>query len=305
MSDYSAMPGEPFPEEIMVHRAKLNTLCSTCFKADVNAKRCEGVSELYNMRKFKVNTVLIYCLQCKLAWYCSKEVSMPRTILQVLSFTFSRSVKRRTGKPASTSIRRLILEKARPNHKLSCAEVEDRGRAARRINSLMTNPLLLLYIQIMLALEFDMVNHPEATRKPLKAHMNVIIEPTTLDALAGLLDGKRSHKKMPGMVQLTRLTSPPSDGVDEPLTDWRDRFWRDSRKQIDAQGYSDARLGLLEVAADNARSGTCFSVHVPELVLDAIRKQETIHIPIMKGSFLALPTTVHECMECVWDSLSP
>ncbi len=163
----------------------------------------------------------------------------------------------------------------------------------------MTNPLLQVYIQIMLALEFDMANHPESMREPFTAHMNVITEPTTLDALAGLLDGQRSQKKMPGMVQLTRLTSPPPDEVDEPLTDWRDRFWRDSRKQIDAQGFSGSRVGLLEIADDNALSGRCFSVHVPEVVLDAIRKQETIPIPILKGSFLTQPTSLYECMECV------
>ncbi len=85
------MPGEPIPAEIIVQRAKVNTLCSACFKTDVNAKRCEGVSGLDNMRTFKVDNTPTHFTQCKLAWYCSKEVSPSTLWLQVSSFTFSLS----------------------------------------------------------------------------------------------------------------------------------------------------------------------------------------------------------------------
>ncbi|KJA13645.1 hypothetical protein HYPSUDRAFT_209371 [Hypholoma sublateritium FD-334 SS-4] len=217
-------------------------MCSTCFKADINLKRCEG---------------------CKAYWYCSRECQ----------------------------------KKSWPDHKFTCEEVEGSGRVERRIRSLMSNPLLGLYIQITLALEFDMVNHPEDSREPFEAQIEVVIEPTTLSALASLLDGQRPQKKMQGMLQLTQLISPLSVGVNEAMTHSRNEVWRSAREKMDARGHPNVRVGLLDIATDGTHSATCFPVHVSERILHAIRNQHRVRVPIMEHGFLAVPTTVHKCME--------
>ncbi|KAF8194136.1 hypothetical protein BJ912DRAFT_190914 [Pholiota molesta] len=90
-----------------------------------------------------------------------------------------------------------------------CRETE--SGMTKLLENLMGNKRLYVLLQIMLILEFDMLNNPKLFREPFMARIDVAMEPVSWrPAFTNKIQGR--CEEMEGMLQLTNLISPRSGG---------------------------------------------------------------------------------------------
>jgi hypothetical protein len=155
----------------------------------------------------------------------------------------------------------------------------------------MSNSLLHVLLEIMFILEFDVLNNPNLIREPFVARIDIAMEPVKLEDLRSLIECKDTPKTMEGMLQFTNIMS---GGLDTPL---KRNVWEMARRGVDATGYAESPLGIVEFCNDLVQS-TTIPVFISPYALDVVRDNPPVQIPT-GGEYISKPMSVDTCMECV------
>jgi hypothetical protein len=170
------------------------------------------------------------------------------------------------------------------------------------LENLMGNKRLYVLLQIMLILEFDMLNNPKLFREPFMARIDVAMEPVKLKDLRSLIKSKDVAKNMEGMLQLTNLISPRSGGSNLPLTPMRQELWNKIRQGEDAAGNYNSRVGLVEFVNNSVQS-TTVTVFISPIALRLVEDKSPALIQAAGNVCITKPMSVYTCMEYVSISL--
>lgn len=187
-----------------------------------------------------------------------------------------------------------FIRELRRQHKQSCHEVEGSG-CLKFFQGLLSNSIILLYLQCSLAFEFDLVQNPIVDR-PFFARVDIGLEPSSLKTFFDLFQGKDPHlDKIEGMVQINALTQKPSDGAVHPqLMDQ----WRLSRKIAAEDGLASSPIGLVDFAMVNStQRGLTASMIIPPLALQMAREAEPFsRSSVLRGKW-QVPMNAATCIE--------
>jgi hypothetical protein len=162
----------------------------------------------------------------------------------------------------------------------------------------MANTLLRCLLQVVLVLEFDILNNSNLIREPFVARIDFAMEPVELEDLHSLIESKDDPKATQGMFQLTNLMSARSGGIIPPLTPMRRNIWDVARQKVDAAGHADYPIGLVEFV-NNSIQSTTVSVYISTDALNMVRVNPPVQIPTGGDSYILKPMSAYTCMECV------
>ncbi|KAF8959839.1 hypothetical protein BDZ97DRAFT_1373473 [Flammula alnicola] len=133
-------------------------------------------------------------IQCRLAFYCSRDMGRRAAFL----FVFSRSC---------------------------CLLFSDRKRIGKSRNR---RAKRLYYEIVLIALEFKLIDDPSLTT-PFIARVDITIEPSDFKVLYKMPETKDKPEEMEGMLQTAAMTAPPY----LPLNHTSQKMWIDARKEMD------------------------------------------------------------------------
>ncbi|KAJ6586345.1 hypothetical protein DFH09DRAFT_910769 [Mycena vulgaris] len=205
------------------------------------------------------------CGKCKGAWYCSRECQ----------------------------------KQDWPKHKKSCTLVDGSGMM-KLVETLFSIPLVNLYLQACLILDFDLLRRPHLDR-PFMARVDIAIEPANAVDFCNIFLGQDTPgEQIMGMVQVNGFT-PATPVLMADLTSTRQDIWREARESANKEGRRSESVGLVEIAnAGDSEMTITFPVYIQRGAIQMVEQSAPFEqISAITGKQASRPFSVETCMEFI------
>ncbi|KAJ7436877.1 hypothetical protein B0H11DRAFT_2108884 [Mycena galericulata] len=211
-----------------------------------------------NCHKIDQDLKLSRCGRCKEAWYCSKECQ----------------------------------KKHWPGHKVFCRNVDGSG-ILKLVNNFLSNPILNIYLQACLILQFDLLRH-HPLDPPFRAKVDIGIEPAEVPDFLDFFLGKQpSAGEMKGMVQVNAVTPLDSIAVAE-LPPERALVWRNAREATSAGDFPV----LIEFGNGESVQTIATAIFIQPPAMQLVREaRPDIRQSAITGQVTEVPFNFDTCLE--------
>ncbi|KAF8959841.1 hypothetical protein BDZ97DRAFT_1373598 [Flammula alnicola] len=150
----------------------------------------------------------------------------------------------------------------------------------------MHDPLLHMHLQVLIALEFKLIDDPSLTT-PFIARVDITIEPSDFKVLYKMLETKDKPEEMEGMLQIAAMTAPPY----LPLNHTSQKMWNDARREMDDAGKADHPVGLVQFMNHTAPPMT-YPITISPNSFEVVRQKLHLNVPLSNGTTFGSPLSI-------------
>jgi len=172
------------------------------------------------------------------------------------------------------------------------------------IKAFIANRLLSTYLQVRLALEFDLVKKP-APETPFMARVDVGLEPSDITAFFRLyagMYGNSEPEEIEGMLQINAVT--PSHPSITPYPHHL-KAWREVREELRGMGEASTPVVTVEFISNGAPGAFSCPLPISPAALTIVKRNRPFEWLSALTGASSTPMSATACLECISSPCAP